>query len=153
VSIKETAERMAKIAQERAEAQAAYDEELDGYIGAIKREGGPELTRNEMHRILFFERQAQATKAAVDRESEALSILRKLPARSSRNEPSWLGWKNWSRDDFIRAVTWDQAHGGRGGKTAIAHRCLAAPSAVYRGWQAVAPGEPWPAGNKGPSGP
>lgn len=143
----------AKLARQ-AEEQAEYERELDAYIEAMKHNGGPELTRSEMHVLLFNERRAAAEVAAREREAKALDILRNTKVRPAPNEPRWREWHQWTRTDFIRAVAWDKAAGGRGGKKAVADRCyVTSSSSLYRRWQAVAPGEPWPAGNKGPREP
>ena len=68
----------------------------------------------------------------------------------AEGEPRWQRWQEWTRDDFARAVAWDKEHGGRGGKISIGRRCVVHPSPLYRRWRIVAPGEPWPSGNKGP---
>jgi hypothetical protein len=76
--------------------------------------------------------------------------LRQSAAPAAEGEPRWRHCEEWSRADFERAVAWDKAHKGRGGKISIGRRCAVSPAKLYRRWQAVAPGEPWPSGNKGP---
>lgn len=145
MSLKKSAELIVQLAQE----QAAYDQELDAYIAALKRRGGPEVTRAEMHQYLRRLRR----EADQERDQQVFSALRDMPVIPQPHEPAWRRWKEWSRDDFIRAVAWDQAHGGRGGKIAIARRCLVHPSALYRRWRAITDDERWPSGNKGPREP
>lgn len=146
--LKDTAEFLAKQAAKKAE----YELELDAYIAAVKRRGGPDMTRSEAHYILFTERRAAAHQAAQAREAEIRRItseMGRIPRAT--DEPDWHRPEEWVREDFIRASRWDQAHGGRGGKSSLAFRCSVSPSKLYRRWQAVAPGEPFPSGNKGPS--
>lgn len=141
MSLKET-ELLAK----RAAEQAEYEQKLDDIIATAKRQG-VELTRRDVHYVLFMERKAAAVAAAEQRSTEAQRIVKKIvahPLEAHRDVESW------TRTDFIREVQQDQERGGHGGRRSLARRYTVSPSKLYRRWQAVASGEPWPSGQKGP---
>ena len=106
---------------------------------------GASLSRDDAYSVLLQEMRARQL-AQDDRQAEiARDVITHRRAHPKRRDV-----EEWTREDIIREVQLDQAGEGRGGRRRLASRYNVSPSKLYRRWQAVAPGEPWPSGQKGP---
>jgi len=128
-------------------AQAEHDRKIDALVVAARREG-VELSREDVNYALHADLVVAMEEAITVRKAEARRIVKKF---AERPKPTWPEVEDWIREDFFRAVEWDQKQGRRGGKRSLARRFNVSPSKLYRLWRAVSPGEPWPSGQKGPS--
>jgi hypothetical protein len=143
-------EATARAIRDHLKAQEAEDAEVSRYLEAARRQR-IELTEAEVRDYLARTRREAMREAARRRRDIVEEALARVNLQPERAEPEWRRWREWQRSDFEKAVRWDQEHGGRGGRRAIAARCLTSPSPLYRRWQALAgSSQPWPSGNKGP---